>query len=115
MKVRALISFSGTVSMTQGQTINIEEGEALTGLLSCGYVEEVEERVAYIETKPIYIEQEPEQEPEQEQEPEREPEREPEQEPEQEPKTPTEPEPEQVPAKKASRSKSKAVSADEGE
>jgi len=112
MKVRALISFSGTVSMTQGQTIYIEEGEALTGLLSCSYVEEVEERVAYIETKPIYIEQEPEQEPEQEQETEQEAEQE--QEQEQEPKTPTEPEPEQVPAKKVSRSKSKAVSADEG-
>lgn len=115
MKVKALISFSGAVSMTQGQTMNIEEGEVLTDLLQCAYVEEVEKRVTYIETKPIYIEQEPEQELEQEQE--KEPEQEPEQEKEQEqePKALIELEPEQVPAKKASRSKSKAVSADESE
>ncbi len=113
MKVKALISFSGAVSMTQGQTIQIEEGEVLAGLLSCGYVEEVEEKKAYIgiDLSNVASEQEQQAEPEQELEPEPEPVAE--QATETETEEPVEPVTEPVAEKKSSKNKSKAVSADE--
>lgn len=43
MRVKALISFAGKFSMYKGQVAELQEGEALNDLLSCGYVEDVEE------------------------------------------------------------------------
>lgn len=41
MKVKALISFSGLISMHIGEERDIEKGEVLTDLLNAHYVEEV--------------------------------------------------------------------------
>lgn len=42
MRVRALVNFSGILSMYQGQEVEITSKEVLKDLLDCGYVEEVE-------------------------------------------------------------------------
>ena len=42
MKVKALISFSGVISMGKGELRNIETKEVLSDLIRCGYVEPVE-------------------------------------------------------------------------
>ena len=41
MKVKALVSFSGIISMAVGEVADISEKEVLTDLLKAGYVEEV--------------------------------------------------------------------------
>ena len=46
MKVKALVSFSGTVSMAVGEVAEIGEGEVLTDLLRAGYVQEAEKAKA---------------------------------------------------------------------
>lgn len=43
MRVKALISFAGKLSMYKGQVAELQDGEVLNDLLSCGYVEEIEE------------------------------------------------------------------------
>ncbi|KAF5054763.1 hypothetical protein DSECCO2_384760 [anaerobic digester metagenome] len=113
MKVKALISFSGAVSMTQGQTIQVEEGEVLTGLLSCGYVEEVEEKKPYIgiDLSNVASELEPQGEPKQKLE--TEPEPEPVEEQATEPATEQVVEPVAEPVAEKKSSKSKAVNANE--
>lgn len=50
MKVKALVSFSGTVSMAVGEVAEIGEGEVLTDLLRAGYVQEAEKAKA---VKPV--------------------------------------------------------------
>lgn len=42
MRVKALVNFSGVLSMYQGQEVEITNKEVLNDLLDCGYVEEVE-------------------------------------------------------------------------
>lgn len=42
MRVKALVNFSGVLSMYQGQEVEITNKEILNDLLNCGYVEEVE-------------------------------------------------------------------------
>lgn len=42
MRVKANVSFAGILSMHKGQEMDIQEGEVLTDLLSCLYVEPVE-------------------------------------------------------------------------
>lgn len=42
MRVKALINFSGVLSMYQGQEVEITNKEVLNDLLACGYVEELE-------------------------------------------------------------------------
>lgn len=47
---KALISFSGKVSMSKGQVREIEDKEVIKDLLNAGYIEEVKTKA---ETKPI--------------------------------------------------------------
>ena len=42
MLVRALVSFSGTVSMGKGEEREIKDKATVKDLLSCGYVEQVD-------------------------------------------------------------------------
>ena len=44
MKVRALISFTGIVSMCKGEEREVADKRVLKDLLNCKYVEEVEEK-----------------------------------------------------------------------
>lgn len=44
MKVRALISFTGIVSMRKGEERELADKRVLKDLLNCKYVEEVEEK-----------------------------------------------------------------------
>jgi len=38
MKIKALVSFSGVISMTKGETANIENEELTADLLQAGYI-----------------------------------------------------------------------------
>jgi hypothetical protein len=44
MKVKALVSFSGLVSMAQGETKEIKDKNVVKDLLNAGYVEEVKSK-----------------------------------------------------------------------
>ena len=44
MKVRALISFSGLVSMRKGEVKEIRDKNIVTDLLRAGYVEQIEKQ-----------------------------------------------------------------------
>lgn len=46
MKVNALTSFAGAVSMHLNQTLDIPEGEILDDLIASGYVQAVEKEVS---------------------------------------------------------------------
>lgn len=46
MKVRATISFCGAVTMAKGEVSECVDNDTLKDLLSCGYVEPVEEQKA---------------------------------------------------------------------
>lgn len=46
MKVKALLSFSGKISMGTGEIRDIENGEVLKDLLAARYVEEVKPQKA---------------------------------------------------------------------
>lgn len=48
---KALVSFSGKLSMSKGQIREIEDKEIIKDLLNAGYIEEVKTTKA--ETKPI--------------------------------------------------------------
>ncbi|MBQ8195407.1 MAG: hypothetical protein IJZ47_08575 [Oscillospiraceae bacterium] len=43
MKVKATVSFSGTVTMAKGDAKDIKEGPVLNDLLKAGYVEKIED------------------------------------------------------------------------
>lgn len=46
MKYRALVSFTGTISMATGGVREISDSALANNLIKCGYVEEVKEKAA---------------------------------------------------------------------
>jgi len=52
MKIKALISFSGLISMYAGEERDITDKEVLNDLLSANYIEEVKPKIKS-ETKPV--------------------------------------------------------------
>lgn len=52
MKIKALVSFSGLISMGIGEERDITDNEVLNDLLSANYVEEVRPTIKS-ETKPV--------------------------------------------------------------
>lgn len=53
MKIKALKSFSGLLSMSKGEVINCNRRDVVNDLLKAGYVEEVEET----NVAPVQLEQ----------------------------------------------------------
>lgn len=49
MKIKALKSFSGSLSMAEGEVINCNRKDVINDLLAAGYIEEVKEEVAPVQ------------------------------------------------------------------
>ena len=52
MKIKAIVSFSGILSMSAGEIIDCDNAEVVNGLLDAGYVEEVKEAKEPVKEQP---------------------------------------------------------------